>query len=87
MKFSWTTDTSIYFAIIAVELLSYVELFVTLWTVDHQSPLSMGFLRQEYWGGLSFPPLGDLPNQGIELISPALAGKFFTAEPAGKSSS
>ena len=87
MKFSWNTDTSIYFAVIAVELLSHVQLFETLWTVDHQSPLSMGFPRQEYWRGLPFPPLGDLPNQGIELTSPALAGKFFTAEPPGKSSS
>ena len=32
----------------------------------------MGFSRQEYWSGLPFPPLGDLPNLGIELVSPAL---------------
>ena len=41
----------------------------------------MGFLRQEYWGGLPCPPPGDLPKPGIEpmsLMSPALAGKFFT---------
>ena len=41
----------------------------------------MEFSRQEYWSRLSFPPPGDLPNPGIEpasLISPALAGKFFT---------
>ena len=41
----------------------------------------MEFSRQEYWSGLSFPPLGDLPNPGIEpvsLTSPALAGGFFT---------
>ena len=80
MKFSWTTDTSIYFAVIAVELLSYVELFVTLWTVDHQSPLSMGFLRQEYWRGLPFPPLGDLPHPGIESESLASADGFFPTE-------
>ena len=38
----------------------------------------MGFSRQEYWSGLSFPPPGDLPNPGTEptsLTSPALAGK------------
>ena len=35
---------------------------VTLWTVPLQGPLSMGFTRQEYWNGLPFPPLGDLPN-------------------------
>ena len=45
------------------------------------SPLSMGFPRQEYWNGLPFPPLGDPPDPGIKpvsLMSPALAGRFFT---------
>ena len=55
-----------------------------LWTVAHQAPLSMGFPRQEYWNELSFPPPGDLPDPGIELTSPALAGRFFTTEPPGK---
>jgi len=41
----------------------------------------MGFPRQEYWSGLSFPPPGDLPKPGMEPVSPALAGRFFTAEP------
>ena len=36
------------------------------WTVAHQAPLSMDFSRQEYWSGLPFPPLGDLPHPGIE---------------------
>ena len=45
---------------------------VTLWTVAHQAPLSMGFSRQEYWSGLPFPSLGGLPDPGIELASPAL---------------
>ena len=58
--------------------------FATSWTVDHQAPLSMGFPRQEYWSGLPFPSLGDLPNPGIELVSPALAGGFFFSEPPGK---
>ena len=52
-----------------------------------QAPLSMGFLRQEYWSGLPFPPPRDLPNPGIEPASPtspALAGGFFTTEPPGK---
>ena len=44
-----------------------------------------GILRQEYWSGLPFPSSGDLPNPEIEPTSPALAGKFFTAEPPGKS--
>ena len=60
--------------------------FVTLWTVAHQAPLSMGFLRQEYWSGLPFPSPRDLPDPGIELTSPALAGGFFTPEPPGKPS-
>ena len=45
-------------------------------------PLSMGFSRQEHWSGLPCPPPGDLPDQAIEpasLMSPALAGRFFTA--------
>ena len=60
---------------------SGVWLFAAPWTVAHQALLSMGFSRQEYWSGLLCPPPGDLPNPGIEptsLISPALAGGFFT---------
>ena len=45
---------------------SRVRLFATLWTVDPQAPLSMGFFRQEYWSGLPCPHPGDLPNPGIE---------------------
>ena len=58
----------------------------TPWTIAHQAPLFMEFSRQEYWSGLPFPP-GDLPDPGIEpmsLVSPALAGGFFTTEPPGK---
>ena len=43
--------------------------------------MSVGFSRQEYWNGLPCPPLGDLPDPGIEPaspMSPALAGGFFT---------
>ena len=61
--------------------LSCVPLFVTLWTVGHQAPLSGGFSRQEYWSGLPRPPPGDLLHPGIEpasLTSPALGGGFFT---------
>ena len=60
---------------------SHVSLFVTLWTVACQAPLSMGFSRQEYWSGLPFPPQGCLHDPGIELVSimfPVLVGKFFT---------
>ena len=58
--------------------------FATLWTVAHQAPLPMGFSRQEYWSGLPFPSPGDLPDPGIETMSPTLSGRFFTAEPPGK---
>ena len=45
--------------------------FVTLWTVAHQAPLSLGFPKQEYWSGLPLLSPGDLPNPGIEPVSPA----------------
>ena len=60
---------------------SHTQIFVTLKIVAHQAPLPMGFSRQEYWSGLPWPLPGDLPDPGIEppsLISPALAGGFFT---------
>ena len=47
-------------------------LFVNSWTVALQAPVSMGFFRQECWSGLPFPPPGDLPDLGIEPVSPAL---------------
>ena len=52
-----------------VSRFSHVRLFATLWTVAHQTPLSMGFSRQGYWSGLPCPPPGDLPNPGIEPVS------------------
>ena len=64
-----------------VSVLSCVWFFATPWTIAHQAPLSMGFPRQEYWRGLPFPPLGDLPDPRIELVSlasPSLACGFFT---------
>ena len=60
---------------------SQVQLFATLWTIDCQVPLSMGFSRKEYWSGLPCPPPEDLPHPGIEPTSPAfpaLVGGFFT---------
>ena len=60
--------------------------FETPWSVDRQVPLFMGFPRQEYWSGLPFPSPGVLPDPGIELTSPALAGGFFTTEPPEKPS-
>ena len=49
--------------------LSWVQFFVTLWTLAQQGPLPMEFSKQEYWSGLPFLPPGDLPDLGIELMS------------------
>ena len=65
-------------------VLSRVWLFATPWTAAHQAPLSMEFSRQEYWSGLPFLLAGDLPDPGIQPISLALAGRFFTIEPPRK---
>ena len=50
----------------------------------HKMPLSMGFSRQEYWSGLSFPPPEHLPDPGIKPMSLALACGFFTTKSPGK---
>ena len=62
---------------------SRVRLFMMLWTVADQGLLSIGFSRQKYWSGLPCPTPGDLPDPGPgikpeSLMSPALAGEFFT---------
>ena len=57
------------------------SLSLTLGIISCQTSLSMGFSRQEHWSGLSFHPLGELPDPGVEvtsLLSPKLLGKFFT---------
>ena len=54
-------------------------------TVVHQLPLPMGFPKQKYWSGMPLPSPGDLPKPGFKLASLALAGRFFTTEPPGKS--
>ena len=61
--------------------MSLVRLFATPQAVASQSPRSMDFSRQKYGSGLPFPIPGELPDPGIEsisLISPALAGRFFS---------
>ena len=60
---------------------------VTPWTTDHQTSLSMGFSSPEYWSGLPFPSLGDIPDLVIEptsRVSPGLAGGLFTMASPGK---
>ena len=83
MNFSFVTTV---FKIFINLLISCVhtqslQLCLTLWTVAHKAPLSMGLSRQEYWSGLLCPPPGDLPNPRIKppfLMSSALASGFFT---------
>ena len=61
-----------------------VILFATPWTVAHQAPLSLGFSRQEYWSGMSFPFPADFPNPGIEPESPALQANSLPSKLPGK---
>ena len=71
------------FACVCAVSLQVCQTLWALWTVAHQAPLSMGFSRQEYWGGWPCPPPEDLPHPGIELeslMSPALAFGFSTTE-------
>ena len=72
---------------LSVCVLSGVQLFAIPRTVAHQAPPSMELSGPEYWSGLSFPSLRDLPDPGLKpvsLVSPALAGRFFTTKPPGK---
>ena len=59
---------------------SCIQLFVTLWSVACQAPLSMGFSKQEYWSGLPCLLPGDLPTQGLKLflfMPPALQAILY----------
>jgi len=73
---------------LCAQLLNCIQLFATPWTLARQVPLSMGFPRQEYGGGLPFPSPEDLPIPGMEPespASPALTSVFYTNEPPKKS--
>ena len=64
-----------------------VRFFATPWTTTCQTPLSMGYVRQEYWSGLLCPPAGDLPDGGIKpepLMSPASAGGSLPPAPPNR---
>ena len=84
--------TTIYFDLMCntygvVCMLSHVQLFATPWTVAFRLLCQWDFSKQEYWSGLPFSTPGDLPNPGIEPVSPvspALAGRFFNTVPLGK---
>ena len=55
----------------------------TPWIVAYEAPLSMKFSRQEYWSGLPFPSPGDLPDSGIEPVSPAWQVNSIPLSPQG----
>ena len=76
-KMVWSIPPNMSGAVVAVQWLICVSFFRT---VAHQAPLSMGFPRQEYWSGLTFPPPRDHPDPGIEPVSLALAGRFFSTD-------
>ena len=81
VEHKWVTERYLG-ACMCVKLRHCVWLFTTPWTVACQAPLSMGFLRQEFWSGLPFPSSRDLLNPEIKptsLLSPGLAGMFFTS--------
>ena len=66
---------------------NHVQLFANPQTEAHWAPLPIEFSRQKYWNGLPFPTPGNLPDPGIEPmspVSPTLGGRVFTAEPPGK---
>ena len=74
---------------VCVCVFSHLVVSDCLQLVVRHPPLSMEFSRQEYWSGLPSSPPGDLPGPGIQPtspVAPALAGRFFTAEPPGKPS-
>ena len=84
--FTWCADypqNETLHAHMHVRLLQSCQTLVTLWTVPHEAPLSMGFSRQEYWSGLLCPPPGDLPDWGIKPVSPVLQ-ESLPAESLGK---
>ena len=75
--YQWTVRTTLWLCACVPSSFSRVWLFATPWSVAHQAALSMGFPRWEYWSGLPCPPPGDLPDPGIEPLSPALQVDSF----------
>ena len=61
--------------------LSNVQFFCDPMDCSLTLPLCMEFSRKEYWSGLPFPSLGDLPNPGFELRSPAFQADSLPSGP------
>ena len=72
---------SFYLSVKVCWLLSRVQLFVTPRAIAWQAPLSVGFLRQEYWNELSFSSPGNLPKPEMEPGSPVLQADSLPSEP------
>ena len=74
--------SEVFLAVCVLNHFSHVQLFATPWTVAHQAPLCVGFSRQDYWSGLIAMPSStgssQLKDRTHILMSPALAGQFFT---------
>ena len=68
----------------ACSVASVVSNSATLWTINCQALLFMGFSGQEYWSGLPCPPQVDLPNPGTQPRSPTLQADSLPSEPPGK---
>ena len=66
---------------------SHICLLATLWMVASRAPRSMRISRQEYWGGVPFPPPGESPwprDWTRISFNSYTTGRFFTAQPPGK---
>ena len=77
---NWAKAKSSYMFPVCACVLSRIQLFVTPWTKARQTPLCIGFSRQEYWSGLPFPSPGDLSDPGMEPpapVTPALIGRWI----------
>ena len=81
----FTLKTRFFLESVSHSVVSRVQLFVTLWIVTCQAPLSKGFSRQEYWSELPFPFPGNLPDPGIKPKSPALQEGSLSSKLPGKS--
>ena len=67
---------------VKMSVLNHVRLFVTPWTVAHQTPLSMEFSMQEYWVAVPFSRGSSQPRDRTQVS--CITGRFFTTEPPGK---
>ena len=84
--YSWPLNNAGLHCVCLCVSCSVVSDSATPWTLAHQVLLSMKFSRQEYWSGLSFPSLGNLPDSGIKLQPPALQAESLPSEPPGSGS-